>query len=68
MGETYVNKLEGSTLEFPYPDIKLTDFNHDGIYNLEVTGTVIASVGAGPQRNTVNIWKYDPASTTWIVL
>jgi hypothetical protein len=64
-GTEYLNKLEGSTLEFPYPDIKLTDFNHDGIYNLEVTGTVIASVGAGPQRDSVNIWEYDPASTTW---
>jgi hypothetical protein len=64
-GEEYVNKLEGNTLDYPYPDIKLTDFDHDGVYHLEVTGTVIASVGAGPQRNTVNIWHYDPASTTW---
>lgn len=64
-GGDYVNKLEGSTLELPYPEAKLTDFDHDGIYDLEVTGTVIASVGAGPQRNTVNIWKYDPATTTW---
>ncbi|MFN2145380.1 MAG: hypothetical protein ACK2T7_08490 [Anaerolineales bacterium] len=66
-GGEYVNKLEGSTLEYPYPDIKLTDFDHDGIYDLEVTGTVIASVGAGPQRNSINVWSYNPATTTWIL-
>ena len=58
----YVPRLEGSTLDYPYPEVKLTDFNHDGIYSLEVTGKVIASVGAGPQRDTINIWDFDPAS------
>jgi len=66
-GGIYVNKLEGSTLEFPYPEIKLTDFDHDGIYALEVTGTVIAAVGAGPQRDSINIWSYNSATTTWIL-
>ena len=66
IGGEYVHMLEGSTLEYPYPDIKLTDFDHDGVYDLEVTGTVIASVGAGPQRNSINIWSYNPATTTWV--
>jgi len=66
-GTEYVNKLEGSTLDYPYPDINLTDFNHDGIYSLEVIGTSVASVGAGPQRDTINIWNYDPVSDTWIL-
>jgi hypothetical protein len=61
----YLTKLEGSTLEFPYPELKLTDFDHDGMYSLEVVGTSIASVGAGPQRDSINIWDYDPASGTW---
>lgn len=61
----YSEKLEGSTLEYPYPELKLTDFDHDGRYSLEVIGTTIASVGAGPQRDTINIWNYDPASGTW---
>jgi len=61
----YVSKLEGSTLDYPYPELKLTDFDHDGIYNLEVVGTSIASVGAGPQRDTINIWEYAPSSGTW---
>lgn len=61
----YLPRLEGSTLEFPYPDIKLTDFDHDGIYSLEVVGTSIASVGAGPQRDSINVWNFDLASSTW---
>jgi len=61
----YITRLEGSTLDYPYPEIKLTDFDHDGMYNLEVIGTAIASVGAGPQRDSINIWQYDPGSGTW---
>jgi hypothetical protein len=61
----YTSIFEGSTLDYPYPDIKLTDFNHDGVYNMEVTGTTIASVGAGPQRNSINTWAYDQISGTW---
>jgi len=61
----YLPRLEGSTPEYPYPDIKLTDFDHDGVYNLEVVGTAIASVGAGPQRDSINIWQYDAGSSTW---
>ena len=61
----YLAKLEGSTLEFPYPEIKLTDYDHDGVYSLEVVGTTIASVGAGPQRDSINVWDFDSASRTW---
>lgn len=61
----YLSRLEGSTLEYPYPDLKLTDFDHDGRYSLEVIGTIIASVGAGPQRDTINIWNYDSGSQSW---
>lgn len=64
-GGAYQPRLEGSTLDYPYPEVKLTDFNHDGIYSLEVTGTAIASVGAGPQRDTINIWEYDPVDGMW---
>ena len=61
----YIQKLEGSTLDYPYPEVKLTDFDHDGIYTLEVTGTSIASVGAGPQRDSINNWDYDPTQGIW---
>ena len=61
----YVSKLDSSTMEYPYPDIKLTDFDQDGIYNLEVVGTAFGSVGAGPQRDSINIWAYDHSSGTW---
>ncbi|MEJ2758450.1 MAG: hypothetical protein P8046_08235 [Anaerolineales bacterium] len=63
--EHYTEKLEGSTLEYPYPDVKLTDYDHDGIYTLEVTGTAYGSVGAGPQRDTINSWTYDPTVRLW---
>ncbi len=63
--EHYAEKLEGSTLEYPYPEVKLTDYDHDGIYTLEVTGTAYGSVGAGPQRDTINSWDYDPVNRLW---
>ena len=59
--------LAGSTADQPYPSFKLTDFDEDGIYDLEVVGTAIGSVGAGPQRDQINIWKYDSASSRWAV-
>ena len=64
-GGNYISRLEGSTLDYPYPEIKLTDFNHDGIYDLEIVGTTIASVGAGPQRDSINVWSYDATSGNW---
>ena len=58
-------RLEGSTLDLPGPDAQLTDFDKDGIYNLEVIGKIVADVEAGPQRDTINVWSYDPSSRTW---
>lgn len=62
---TYQEKLAGSTLDFPYPNAKLTDYDYNGIYSLEVTGTAFASVGAGPQRDTINVFDYDSSSDMW---
>jgi len=61
----FVTRLEGSTADLPYPNVQLTDFDRDGSYNLEVVGTAIGSVGAGPQRDSINIWSYDPNSDHW---
>lgn len=61
----FMNRLEGSTAELPYPSVQLTDFDRDGNYDLEVIGTAIGSVGAGPQRDSINIWAYDPNTNTW---
>ncbi|HKJ27762.1 MAG TPA: tetratricopeptide repeat protein [Anaerolineales bacterium] len=61
----FVPHLEGSTVELPAPDAKLTDFDQNGVYDLEVVGKIVSDVAAGPQRNTINIWSYDPASGNW---
>lgn len=61
----FMPRLEGSTLDLPAPDAQLTDFNKDGIYNLEVVGKIISDVAAGPQRDTINVWAYDDASGNW---
>jgi hypothetical protein len=61
----FMPHLEGSTVELPGPDAKLTDYDKDGVYDLEVVGKIVSDVAAGPQRNTINVWSYDPASGNW---
>lgn len=64
-GEQFKNLLDGDTKEIPYPDIRITDEDGDGIYNVEIAGSGYGSVGAGPQRNVTDIWRYDPSSGMW---
>jgi hypothetical protein len=64
-GERFENKLEGSTTDLPYPTAKLTDYDRDYIYDFEVTGTAVGSVGAGPQRDHIKVWKYNPNTGDW---
>jgi tetratricopeptide (TPR) repeat protein len=64
-GEGFKNLFEGSSKEIPYPDIRITDADGDGIFDVEIAGSGYGSVGAGPQRNVIDIWKYDPSSGTW---
>lgn len=64
-GSGFENRLDGSTIEIPFPNIQLTDYDLDHIYSLEVVGKGYGSVGAGPQREFTVIWDYDPESETW---
>lgn len=64
-GHGFENRLDGSTIEIPFPNIQLTDYNLDHIYSLEVVGKGYGSVGAGPQREFTVIWNYDPDSESW---
>ena len=64
-GAQFQNLMAGSTEELPYPNVQITDYNQDGIYSLEVTGTAIGSVGAGPQRDVTFMYDFDPADGTW---
>ncbi|MEN8243106.1 MAG: hypothetical protein ABFS17_14425, partial [Chloroflexota bacterium] len=61
----FVDLVEGSTTDLPNPSAQLTDYDRDGIYSLEVVGTAVASVGAGPQRDQTKIWEYDPDEGLW---
>jgi hypothetical protein len=67
-GVTFENWLEGVSDDLPYPDIQVVDYDGDGFYDLEITGSGIGSVGAGPQRNLTRVWSNDPASGTWEVV
>lgn len=64
-GDSFVNRLEGSTSDLPYPLVEIRDPDGDGVYDLEVTGTGIASAEAGPQRSMKRVWKYDPIDQRW---
>jgi hypothetical protein len=61
----FSERVESSTTDLPNPTAQLTDYDRDAIYSLEVVGTAIASVGAGPQRDQTKIWEYDPADMLW---
>jgi hypothetical protein len=66
MGDHFENSLEGSTNDLPYPRVQLTDYDRDYIYDLEVTGTGIGSVGAGPQRDHIKVWRFVPNTGHWV--
>lgn len=66
-GSSFDNLLEGSTGDLPEPDFQITDYDRDGVYDLEGVGTKIGSVGAGPQRDQLHIWVYDQQSGHWMI-
>jgi len=66
-GSYFESRLEGDTSDLPYPNVQLTDYDRDGVYDFEATGTAIGSVGAGPQRDLIKVWKYDESTGYWIL-
>jgi hypothetical protein len=66
-GLAFENRLEGISDDLPYPDIQITDYDGDGIFDIEITGSGIGSLGAGPQRNITRVWKFDPGTGYWVV-
>jgi hypothetical protein len=64
-GAALSNRLEGSTAELAFPLIEVTDWDQDGILDLEVSASGPGSAGAGPPRNSLNRWTYQPQNRAW---
>lgn len=64
-GAAFVNRLEGSTIELPYPLVSAHDEDGDGIYSIEVSSGGYGSAGAGPQRPVTWIWEFDRQDQRW---
>ncbi len=65
-GEGFVNFLEGNTSDMPFPYIEIVDRDNDGFYDLEITGSGVASAGAGPPRGSIRVWSFD-AGGSWLL-
>jgi len=65
-GAGFTNRLVGDTTELPYPTIRTSDPEGDGLFRLEISTAGFGSVGAGPQRPTTWIWNYDAGAAAWI--
>jgi hypothetical protein len=64
-GAQFTNRLGGETNDLPYPTIYLAPSANEGIFDLQITGSGLGSVGAGPQRNITKIWSYAEGSQNW---
>ena len=66
-GGVVENRLEGSTLDLPSPDVRISDADGDGVYDLEVVSGGVGSVGAGPQREVSRVWRLAPEAGRWVM-
>jgi hypothetical protein len=66
-GTSYRNHLEGDSSDLPYPNIYLSPGVPEGVYEIQVTGSGIGSVGAGPQRNVTRVWSFSEDAQLWEV-
>ena len=51
--------LTGGGIEMSYVEPSFTDWDDDGVWELVMHGGTIGSVGAGPQRERTDIYKWD---------
>lgn len=66
-GVQYRNLLEGSTADLPFPDLQITDFDLDGVFDLEVASKGFGSVAAGPQRPHIRHYAFDGEAKKWLL-
>lgn len=64
-GEKYNNRLDGSTVDLPYPDMQITDFDLNGVFDLEIASNGYGSVAAGPQRQHIRRYAWNEESKAW---
>jgi hypothetical protein len=65
-GEEFINRLVGDTTDLPFPVIELQE-QEEGVYDLVVFGSGVGSAGAGPQRDIIRRWSYQPETSYWVV-
>ncbi len=66
-GATLVDRLEGSSDDLPNPTYHVTPAGAGGSGRVEVQGTGVGSVGAGPYRPVVRTWSWDPHAQRFVV-
>lgn len=62
-GAHLADRWRGSSADLPYPEVQLLE-EAGGPPAIQVTGTGVGSVGAGPYRPVRRTWRWDEASGT----
>ena len=66
-GDTFTNVLDGTTEDLPTPSLALDGPTAAGAYDVSITATGIASVGAGPFRPVTRTWSWDPSRQVFAI-
>jgi len=66
-GHAFAESLDGTTEDLPTPTLALSGPAAEGTFEIHITATGIASVGAGPFRPLTQIWTWDPAQQLFTV-
>lgn len=66
-GSAISQALDGTSEDLPTPTIELIGPKDSGAFDLAVTATGIASVGAGPFRPRTRIWSWEPSRQLFVV-
>lgn len=61
----FANRLSTSTADLPFPDVSVEGPDPNGYYAIKITASGFGSVGAGPQREIMRVYTFDPAQKFW---
>lgn len=62
---TFESRFDEDTSELPFPNLQITDYDQDGVYDLEIVARGYGSIGAGPQRDLVRTYTYQQDNGLW---